>query len=268
MSMPLDTHIHFLIPVPDWQPEAATPLQGFSLSLCGNSWLIDAACFFPSNIYDFTEEGHETFLARRIGGINPVRWYPQSPHTLTSIPVPAYMPFTVVLFGEGQSLDPYAAWAKSSGVPPTMVAEKGGDLTYEQFDLEGLQRRFLSVCDLIPESVSPDAVRNAKSAIESWVPPPKRRLSYQVGGHRSVSPNLMALSAAGFTDMIYGPFEKINRGNEPYVEQIVKTTRSIFEERDKIGEKEADRTFHRPPDLNLFAPAIYPGFFQARSHNR
>ena len=137
MPVTLETDIHFIITVPDGHPEEATPLQGFSPSLCENSWLINAVCFFPSNIYDLTEEGIETFVARRIGGVNPVNWHPQSPRALKSMPLPVFVPFTVVLLGKGQDPDQYAAWAESSDVPPTIVAEKGGDLPYEQFNLEG-----------------------------------------------------------------------------------------------------------------------------------
>jgi hypothetical protein len=95
----------------------------------------------------------------------------------------------------------YAEWAQSSDVPPTIVAERGGDLTYGQFSLEGLQRRFLEICDLIPDNVNPDAVCDARQAIQTWVPMPDRHLEYQVGGHGSVMPisplTKSALDASG-----------------------------------------------------------------------
>lgn len=260
-AMRLDTNIYFLIAVPDWKPEEATPLQGFALSLCENARLIRAASFFPSNIYDFSKERIDTFLARRIGGVNPTHWYPQSPRAVMSMPLHASIPFTVVLLGTGQDPSQYAQWVSDSEVPPTIVAEKGGDLAYKQFDLEHLKKRFLQICDLIPETIDHSDVSAARAAIESWTLPSERTLAYQVGGHASVTPNLMALSAAGFTNTVYGRFDKIKEGNRPYVEQIVKTALSIFEERDRIGQRNADRTFRRPPDLNLFAPAISPEFF-------
>jgi hypothetical protein len=98
----------------------------------------------------------------------------------------------------------------------------------------------------------------------SWQPLPERELGYQVGGHNSVTPNLIALTTADFENMVYGPFEKIMSGVGPYVEQIVRTSNSILDERERIGELEMHRMYPPRPDLNLFAPAIYPQFFEAR----
>lgn len=262
--LPLDTDIIFLIAVPDWRPEEATPLQGFAPSLCENSWLIRAAAILPSNIYDPAPEGRDTFLARRIGGSDPVNWYPQSPRTLTSFPIPSFTPFTVLLLGSDDTPKDYEVWAQSAEVPPVIVAEKGGDLTYKELNLEGLQAALLRRCSLIPDTVNPDAVRAAQKAIESWQPMSERRLDYKVGGHGSVAPNLMALTTTGFVDLVYGPFEKINQGPQPYIDQIARTAHSIFDERAQVRQRDADRSFRRPPDLNLFAPAIYPDFFRAR----
>ena len=68
---------------------------------------------------------------------------------------------------------------------------------------------------------------------------PDRSLGYQVGGHNSVSPNLVALSVAGFKDMVHGPLRQINEGVQPYVDQIVRTTNSILDERDRVGEMDS-----------------------------
>ncbi len=262
-TLPLDTDIIFLIPVPDWQPEEATPLQGFAQSLCFNAGLVRAAALLPSNVVDLSPEGQETFLARRLSGSNPVHWFPQSPRALMVMPVPPFTPFTVALLGKDDDLEQYRAWADSAEVPPIIVAASGGDLTYDKLTPENLQKLFLERCDWIPASVDPEAVREARRAISAWTPVPERSLGYQVGGHGSVAPNLMALMAAGFTNLVYGPFEKINIGPQPYVNQIAQTAHSIFDERARVGHRQMDRTFRRPPDLNLFAPAIYPHFFEA-----
>jgi hypothetical protein len=137
------------------------------------------------------------------------------------MPHPAEMPFSVVMLGIGQDPSEYAEWVKSCAVPPTIVAEKGGDLTYAELTLEKLQRRFLTACDDLPPTFDSDFAAQVKGAIESWSPMPTRSLNYKVGGHATVTPNLVALSVLGFQEMVRERFNKINQGVAPYVEQVV-----------------------------------------------
>jgi hypothetical protein len=173
-------------------------------------------------------------LARRLCGVNPINWYPQSPRAIRSMPMPALMPFTIIMLGKGQDASEYSEWVKSSEVSPTIVAEKNGDLGYNDLTIEGLQRRFLKVCEALPSSIEHDLKQQATTAIESWAPLPRRSLGFTVGGHATVTPNLMALAACGFEEMVHGRFENINEGIKPYVDQIITTSRSVLEERDRI----------------------------------
>src|SRR5204862_5161553 len=105
---------------------------------------------------------------------------------------------------------------------------------------------FLQVCDAIPEMIDADSVESARQAIQRWQPRKMRELGYQVGGHNSVTPNLLVLATAGFEDMVHGPFKDINDGNRPYVDQIVRTTQSILEEREYVGERVSRESSARP----------------------
>src|SRR5204863_285877 len=124
-------------------------MQGFAPSLCRNSWMIRRSTLLPSTIYDLTAEGQETLLARRMSGANPVNWHGQSPNAIRSILQPVFVPFTIVMLGKDQSARDYRAWAEKSPVPPTIVAESEGHLTFSELTPEGLQARFLQVCDVI-----------------------------------------------------------------------------------------------------------------------
>jgi hypothetical protein len=259
--MNIDTSIYFIIVVPDGAPEQATPTQGFALSLCMNSRLIRAAALLPNSIYDLTDEGRETLLARRMSGTFPVHWYAQSPKAIRTIPNPPFLPFLLVLLPDSESSADYKAWVDASPSRPTIVAKAGGDLSFADLTVEGLQAHLLKVCDRIPEGINPASVEDARQQLKSWKPIPARRLGYQVGGHNSIAPNLVALQTAGFEDMVYGPFQDLKGGTKAYVDQIVRTTNSILDERDTVGERDLQRIYRGPPDLNLFAPAIYPDFF-------
>jgi hypothetical protein len=168
------------------------------------------------------------------------------------------------LLGQQHSIDDYADWLAKHQFPLTVVAERGGTFTYEEFSIEALQQHFLKICDKLVGIVSEEPLQTAKDAISKWERPEPRSLGYQVKGHNSVHPNLMALSAAGFDDLISGPFDDIGPqvGICAYVDQIVRTTESIRQERDHIGLRAAHNQFRCPPDLNLFAPSIYPHFFE------
>lgn len=52
----LDPKIRFIISVPDWQPEEATPFQGFAYSLCQNSGLLRFIQQMPTDIFELTPE--------------------------------------------------------------------------------------------------------------------------------------------------------------------------------------------------------------------
>ena len=265
IALPLSPTIQFIIPVEDGDPYQASITQGFAPSLLQNSGLVRLAAFFPSTIYDLTPEGRDLFLAVRMGGANPIRWYPQSPKAIKFLVTPPEFPFTTLLLGQQHRIDGYEDWLAKHQFPLTVVAESGGTLTYKEFSIESLQQHFLEICDALVGIVDEKALQPARDAISQWEPLETRSLGYQVKGHNSVTPNLMALSAAGFDDLVSGPFDAIGLkdGIKPYVDQIVRTARSIREERDRIGLRAAHNQFRCPPDLNLFAPSIYPHFFEA-----
>jgi hypothetical protein len=261
---PLMPTIQFIIPVEDADPSQATTTQGFAPSLLQNTGLIRQTAFFPSNIFELTPEGKEVFLAARMGGTNPIRWYPQSRRAINSNVTPPAFAFAILLLGQQHRIDDYADWLAKHQFPLTVVAERGGTFTYKEFTVEALQQHFLEICDALIAIVSEEALRTAKDAISRWKPLEPRSLGYQVKGHNSVIPNLMALSAAGYDDLVSGPFDDIglSEGIKPYVDQIVRTAQSIREERNHIGMREPHNQFRCPPDLNLFAPSIYPHFFE------
>ena len=120
----LDGSVRFIIPVADGEPNQATPLQGFSMSLCYNSHLIRAAAFLPSSIYDLTPEGIRTFAARRVCGVDPINWLPMSPRAIRAVPLPAFLPFNVLLLGDTHAAADYRNWARSCEIAPLVVADK------------------------------------------------------------------------------------------------------------------------------------------------
>src|SRR5665213_1220799 len=257
--MNLDPSIVFILVIPDGDPNEATATQGFAPSLVRMSWVVRAAALLPTNIYDLTDEGRDVLLARRMSGTSPVRWYGQSPRALRSSPHPSFVPFALIVLPESEKVADYEDWAKSSPLRPTIVAKSGGDL--DEPSLEKVQAQFLKICDRLPDTISQESIDAARAGIKAWKPMPSLKMDYQVGGHNTVEPNLITLAIAGYDDMVSGRFQEVGSGLKPYVDQIVKTSNSIFDERKKVGERDLQRIFRQPPDLNLFAPAIYPQFF-------
>jgi hypothetical protein len=254
--------IVYIIPVEDGGPCEASLLQGFAPSLMRNVGLIRLINTLPSDIWELTPEGHEVRLPRRMSGQAPVRWHGQSSRALTRTTTPSLFPFMVLLLGQDQKIETYRDWIDGHSFPLTVVAEKGGTISYEDFSLVKLKEAFLSVCDALQGQVNPEILAIAREYLESWREPEERAIGYQVGGHNAITPNLFALRTAGFAGTVNGQFERINEGIAPYVEMIVRTTRSVLEERERIGERQANQYFRRPPGISLFAPAIYPHFHE------
>lgn len=259
---PLDLDIYYVITIPDGAPEEASFMQGFAPSLCRYNGMVRTATLLPSTIYDLTKSGQETLLARRMSGSNPVNWHGQTPRAVRSFRAPPMVPFNVILVSPEDDATAYAEWAASCVVPPIVVAEKGGEIAPKELTPEILRTLFLARCDKLPDIIDPEAIATAKEMLSSWVETAPRKLGYQVGGHNSVTPNLLVLASAGYDDLVYGPFKDINRGIQPYVDQIVRTANSVLDERRAVGDRDIHRMFRPTIDLNLFAPSIYPHFLQ------
>ncbi|MEP6186328.1 CHAT domain-containing protein [Roseibium sp.] len=247
-----------VIPVEDNDPQQASVLQGFSRSLMRHVPIIRIINTLPSDLWELTPDGRDVLLARRMSGQAPVSWFAQSHRALTSMVNPVVMPFTVIFLGPDHDIARYRKWIDAHSFPLTVVAESGGTIKYEEFDIQALRKSYLSICNALDGQVKSEALHDARYALHGWEEPEERDLGYKLGGHNSVHPNLMALYVAGYRDTLYGPFEKISDGIGPYVEQICWTSQSILDERAATGERAANQYFRRPPGLNLFAPAIYP----------
>lgn len=259
--MDLDQRIFYIVIVPDGLPEQASIMQGFAPSLMRNARLVRTASYLPSTVYDLTKDGQDTLIARRVAGQAPVNWFGQTPRAIRSMPMPPIAPFTVILLGPGQDPREYDEWAATCPVAPTIVAQKGGHLTYEELNPEALRKRFLAAIDKLPAGVDADSIAETRYFLENWVEVPDRDIGYRVGGHNSIVPNLMVMASVGYRNVVDHEFNDIERGNAPYIEQIVKTSRSVLDLRAGDGQRDMHRIFRPTLDLNLYAPAIYPQFF-------
>ncbi len=262
--MQLESAIIYIVVVPGDVVHRASFFQGFGQSLLENSSVIQGIATLPGDIYELSAAGRESLVARRMSGIAPVRWYGQSPRAIRFAPNPAQVPFNLVFLPPSESPDDYRQWAASSPTRPTIVAQSGGDLSFGDITLEGLQQHFLSACERISNEVDQSSIERARSAIRQWKAPPIRQLGYQLGGHNTIAPNAAVLGVAGYEDFIHGRFSVPKPGNiQPYIDQIVRTTNTILEERDNQGKRYANRIYPLTPDLNLFAPCIYPHVFES-----
>lgn len=250
--------IQYVIAVPDWRPEEATPMQGLSFELCRSVFFLRAMVGLPTDVLEYDPEHRAGFFARRMCGVVGFQWHPQSPRAIRSMPAPLAAPFTVVMLGPGQNPADYAEWAQTCLTPPTIVAETGGDLGYEQLTLKGLQERLLFVCDHASDKLPPEFIAEMRASISRWEPLELRKVDYVVGGHGSISQNLAAMFNFGIDPPVTGPFEKVGE-LDAYVRQIVDTTTTILDARRDAAEMLAEHDFQRRPALNIFAPAMYAG---------
>lgn len=252
----INSKIRFLISVPDWKPEEASPFQGFSLSLCANSRFLRFIHTFPTDIFELTPASIQSRIARRISGQLQVEWHGQSPRALKFMPTPIEMPFTVVILDKSEAITDYQEWLDKSPGTVTVIAKEGGHIPYDQLSFDRLRKRFLEISDELGTNAKLSGVDEAKEAIASWVLPNERKLPYKLGGHGTIFPNLAALGACGFGSLVDGPF--VQHGDESlHIEQIVRTSHSVLDERDSHPRSKANLLFPRTPDLNLYLPATY-----------
>jgi hypothetical protein len=253
----LDPAIRFLVSVPDSQPEQATPFQGFAPSLCKKFWLLGFINQMPADIFELEPDNAPYRLAARIAGRAQISWYAQSPRALRASIFRPEVPFTVVILDETENLSDYPAWmGLTPGISPmTLVAKEKGHIRYSDLSLGALQARFLTICDLVGPLGVVEGVDEARSAIASWIEPPSRQLSYEVGGHGTIFPNAAVLRACGFTNVGAEPFARFREGEKAHLDQIVLTTDSIFTEREANPPSLGNSIYPRMPDLNVYCPA-------------
>jgi hypothetical protein len=243
----LDPTIVSLIIVPDGRPEEASPLQGLSMSLAEHSWMIRRVSFLPSTIFELTQDGRGTMLSRRISGAYPIQWHGQSPGALRAQIPPVFAPYILVLLPEGEKAADYEEWADRCPVRPTIVAS---DLAYADLTLEGVRKRFLAVLETIPATIDPASVEEHRKAIANWEPMLAKELGYKLGGHNSVIPNLMALSVAGYQNMVEEPFKDIGRGTG--LRRPDRPDREHYPERPRGG-RDTGHPAHVPPNAGCDA---------------
>ena len=252
----VDSKIRFLLSVPDWTPEEASPFQGFSMSLCRNSGFLRFVHTFPTDIFELTSASLPSRIGRRIAGQLPIEWHAQSPRALKSMPAPIELPFTVIILAESEKVADYEDWLEKSPGPVTVVAKDEGHISYDTLSFDTLRSRFLEVCYKLGKHPDLEGFAEAKAAIEAWEFPDDRELPYRLGGHGTIFPNLAALGVCGFGSLVDGPFKR--HGDEgAHITQIVQTCNSVLDEREANPPSEANRLFPRTPDLNLYLPSTY-----------
>lgn len=137
------------------------------------------------------------------------------------------------------------------------MAEKDGDIRYSDLSFEGLKARFLEVCDQLRALGTVENLDDAIVAITSLVEPKERMLPYQIEGHGTIFPNASVLLVCGFSGIGEKPFSRFHEGEEAHIEQIVFTSKTIFDEREENPPSLANQIYPRSPDLNLYCPATY-----------
>jgi hypothetical protein len=256
-AIQLDTTIRFLVSVPDWRPEDATPLQGFAFSLCENSRLLRFITQMPTDIFEFTPDNLSVLIARRIAGQSPISWYGQSPRAIQSMPIPVEAPFTVIVLSRRENVEDYSEWLATCPGPVTIIAEKGGSIPYDKLSFGALRDRFLEICIELRRLGGIAGLDEVESAIKSWTIPPEKRVTHAIKGHGTITPNLAALRACGYYHLGAERFDRIDDGEQPYTDQIVMTTNMVLDEREAHPASVANQIYPRCPDLNLYLPATY-----------
>lgn len=171
--------------------------------------------------------------------------------------MPPFFPFNFVILHKEEETNDYLEWKHSCAIPPILVGGDRADIPLDELSVETVRAELYKLCEHMPGVIEAVRIESIKHALDSWVEPSPRTIGYQVGGHATVTPNLMALMQFGYDDLVYGEFRDINRGNQPYVDQIIRTSQSVMAERAQVEQGLNLRLFRKYPDLNLFAPSMY-----------
>ena len=255
LRVKIDPKIRFLLSVPDGKPDEATHFQGFAYSLCQNSGLLRFIQQMPTDIFELIPDARPYRIARRIAGHGPINWYGQSPRALKSHPIPLEAAFTIVMLDRSEKASDYDEWLASCPGSVTLVAEAGGKIAYSDLSFESVRARFLEVCGVLRALDLVENINEAEAAIAAWMEPEERRLSYEIGGHGTISPNAAVLRVCGFVGIGNKPLGRFCE--KTHVEQIILTANSIFDERDANPFSRINQIYPRSPDLNLYIPATY-----------
>lgn len=171
--------------------------------------------------------------------------------------LPIEAAFTVIVLNRSENVADYRKWLETCPGPVTIVAEKGGSIPYAKLSYDALRDRFVEICIELRKLGKVAELDEVEAAIKAWTHPPEKKVPYEINGHGTITPNLAALRICGYQDLGTDRFDRINDGEQPYIDQIVLTTNTVFDEREAHPPSVANQVYPRCPDLNLYLPATY-----------
>lgn len=254
-------NIIYVLALPDWEPSAVTPFQGFAPGLIDFVPLMEFVSTLPADFVDPTLALDDR-LARRRSGSGSWLWTPVNLSTLLAKRKPtSEFPFMVVLSADQRTSRAVSDWRKNLRIKPIHLSYfNGGNAIHPtNFTQEILRQHLVTIARKVASVAKGVDVSHHLIALNSWQAQQRRPSSLQFHSHNVTRPNEMVLISAGEEAAHDEKGHLQIAPHSDYVSGITESARAVM----KLWERSQDHGVYRirppQPDVFLIAPAMYRG---------
>lgn len=250
----MNPRFHYVLVIPDPEPDEFSPFQGVTRGLLGFDWALHLIARSPPDLFG-PALPRPAQIGRRVAGSGGFKWTPLHASVLPdlgqlgdqSIWIFFSQDEVVATQIEGwrRDFDPTALHVSSTGV--------AGALRPDEFTRKVLRR----AAERAVRARTQDPIRaNLLDAIARWRPPVSQRSPLSFFSHNVTAANEMVMALDGFQPKMTGPHLNPNT-DEDYVFAIEQSAERVRFMRGALGDVPAFSAYPPRPDTVVFAPAMY-----------
>ncbi|ATP19920.1 CHAT domain-containing protein [Sphingobium yanoikuyae] len=253
--------IFYVLALPDWKPNEATPFQGFAPMLPCFMPLMEQIPRLPPDIVQPTLDP-DLRLARQRGGDGAWMWTPVNLSTLLAKRKPQPIaPYIVVMSADEETAKTIAAWRSGLRLHPIHLSyhRVANACNPETFGREQLRHRLIALARRAARMERQLEIDEHLRLLNNWKPEERRPSSLAFHSHNVTRANEMTLIGAGEAPVQTEAGHLMSSPHEDYVQGITQSSEAVMALWKGTEDRLAYLMMPPRPDIFLVAPAMYRG---------
>jgi hypothetical protein len=254
----LDERFHYILALPNHEPNQFTFLGGFTPGLMGFQWALQKIAASPVDLWE-PALPESARVNRKISGQGGHRWMPLNADVLPMLPSPDTDPLWVIFTQDPDTAEVVERWCGERLFRPLHVStikvgkaippERLTRGTFKSFALEAIQAE-----------MNPRLVAAYTEAVRRWPAQKFKRTTLRYESHNVTVPNELVLLGHGLLPAKGRRLEPLD--DRDYVRAIRDSAQAVRRLRAKGTPSPMLRAYPAQPDTVLFAPAMYNALYR------